>query len=313
MELYSALEQPATGNHCGSCRSCCSAAGLSKQNVTDLELALLGPAGPDFARYAAREKDACGRFVFEVCPNLGPEGCRVYSIRPFSCRVFGHYRAEGTVLPEACVYIGRDREFPASQYYQTVPGAVRLRQLSRDYQLRKVPTTRAASGEITGLGLNLEDVWDRALEAIGRGASPELPEQAAEEGVFATYVRALWAGENNRHAEALGYYLQVLQDCPKRHDLMTFAGFHAFQIGQMEQAEQLWLSALQLFAGNPLTFSFLGYLYSHYQQWQMAADFFGAAAELEPEQLLHRKRRDEALNRVAKRRPEASVTDHPGD
>ncbi|MFN8611089.1 MAG: YkgJ family cysteine cluster protein [Vulcanimicrobiota bacterium] len=299
IELYASLENNDGQNLCGSCRVCCTAVGLSRQNVTDLELSVLGEAGPDFARYAARERTTSGEYVFEVCPNLGPQGCRVYARRPFSCRVFGHYRARGTVLPSECVYTGQDREFPAADYYRVVPGALRLRELSRDFQLRKIPKGQVGERESSGgVGLNLDDPWDRALEAVGRGETPELPDEQADEGTFATYVRALVAGENGHHAQALDYYLRVLRDCPQRHDLMTFAGFHAFQLGQMEQAERLWLAALQQFSGNPLTFSFLGYLYSHRRQWQTAADFFGAAAELEPGQSLHAQRRDQALARV---------------
>lgn len=297
ISLYNSLEQPGGENRCGSCRTCCTAAGLSRQNVTDLELAVLGEAGADFERYAARERSETGDYVFEVCPNLGPEGCRVYEKRPFSCRVFGHYRASGTVLPLECVYVGRDREFPAAEYYRVVPGALRLRELSRDFQLRKVPggAGPASAGDGGGVGLNLDDPWDRALEVIGRGEMPELPDLTEGEGVFATYVRALVAGERGDHPRALGYYSRVLSHCPERHDLMTFAGFHAFQIGQFDLAETLWLEALRICAGNPLTFSFLGYLYGHRQEWRMAADFFGAAAELEPEQPLHAIRRQEAL------------------
>lgn len=267
--------------------------------MTDLELAVLGEAGTDFARYAARERGPNGEYVFPECPNLAPEGCRVYAIRPFSCRVFGHYRASGTRLPGECVFIGKDREFPAPDYYRVVPGALRLRELSRDYQLRRVPSAASSSSDGAGVGLNLEDPWDRALEQIGRGELPDLPAESEAESLFAAYVRALVAGECGQHREALNYYLRLVAECPERHDLITFAGFHAFQIGHQEQAESLWLQSLRLFAGNPLTFSFLGYLYNHRQQWKMAADFFGAAAELEPEQPLHRQRCKEALGKAS--------------
>lgn len=297
IDLYQSLESPPGENHCGSCRTCCTAAGLSKQNVTDLELAALGEAGAEFARYAARERQADGSFLHPECPNLGPDGCRVYAVRPFSCRVFGHYRASGTRLPSECVYLGKDREFPTADYYRTVPGALRLRELSRDFQLRRVPdaTRPGSGGDSGGVGLNLEDPWDQALELVGRGQMPELPAESEGESLFAAYVRALVAGEQGRHADALRQYARVVSECPDRHDLMTFAGFHAFQLGRIDQAEGFWLQSLRLFAGNPLTFSFLGYLYSHRQQWQMAADFFGAAFELEPGQPLHRQRREEAL------------------
>ncbi|MBX3415948.1 MAG: hypothetical protein KF708_24920, partial [Pirellulales bacterium] len=229
---------------------------------------------------------------------LGPQGCRVYAIRPFSCRVFGHYRASGTTLPVECVYLGKDHEFPAPDYYRAVPGALRLRELSRDFQLRRVPGGQTSGSPSGGLGLNLDDPWDRALELVGRGHLPELPDENEGESLFAAYVRALVAGERGEHGEALRHYQRVLSECPERHDLMTFAGFHAFQLGRMDQAEAFWLQSLRLFAGNPLTFSFLGYLYSHRQLWQMAADFFGAAFELEPGQPLYNQRQAEALARI---------------
>lgn len=300
IELYESLEKPPSENRCGSCRTCCTAGGLSRQNVTDLELAVLGEKGPDFARYAARERQADGSYVFPECPNLGDDGCRVYSHRPFSCRVFGYYRASGTTLPVECVFVGKDREFPAPDYYRVVPGALRLRELSRDFQLRRVPTGQVGGGtDGAAVGLNLEDPWDRALEQVGRGEMPQLPVEADEESLFACYVRALVAGEQGQHQQALRFYRRLVSECPERHDLMTFAGFHAFQLGLLDQAEAFWLQSLRLFAGNPLTFSFLGYLYSHRQNWQMAADFFGAAFELEPSQLVHRQRRDEALGRLS--------------
>lgn len=297
IDLYESLAPPSGENHCGSCRICCTAAGLTRQLVTDLELAVLGEAGPDFTRYAARERSETGEFIFPVCPNLKPEGCAVYARRPFSCRVFGHYRASGTSLPLECVYLGRDREFAPPDYYQTVPGALRLRELSRDFQLRRVPSGEAAEAS-SGVGLNLQDPWDRALDQVGRGEMPSLPVESEGESLFAAYVRALVAGEKGEHAPALRFYLRVLESCPERHDLMTFAGFHAFQLNQLEQAEGLWLQSLRLFTGNPLTFSFLGYLYSHLQLWQVAADFFGAASELEPAQPLHLQRRQQALERL---------------
>ena len=296
--LYESLATAPGKNHCGSCRTCCTAAGLTRQLVTDLELAVLGEAGPDFARYAARERSDSGEFVFPVCPNLKPSGCGVYALRPFSCRVFGHFRAGGTSLPFECVYLGRDQEFAATDYYQVVPGALRLRELSRDFQLRRVPSGQAVGGT-GGVGLNLQDPWDRALDQVGRGEMPSLPAEGEEEPLFAAYVRALVAGEKGEHEQALSYYLRVLGACPERHDLMTFAGFHAFQLNRLEQAEGLWLQSLRLFSGNPLPFSFLGYLYSHLQRWQMAADFFGAASELEPSQPVHLQRREQALQRAA--------------
>lgn len=303
-ELYASLESPPGPNRCGSCRLCCTAPGLSRQNVTDLELSLLemryGQASAErFAVYARRQRDESGAFVYEVCPNWAEDGCQVYSHRPFSCRVFGHFRPAQTRLPDGCVYEGKDREFPAAEYYRVVPGARRLRQLSRDFQLRRataIPGPSPASQ--AGVGLDFEDCWDEALDQIGRGELPTLPAESADEPLFASYIRALVEGEAGQHAEALRHYRRVLQACPQRSDLMTFAGLHAFQLGQIPEAEELWLGSLHLNPRNPMTHSFLGYLYFHGREWQLAADFFGAAMELEPDQPIHRQRREDALRRV---------------
>jgi uncharacterized protein HemY len=139
------------------------------------------------------------------------------------------------------------------------------------------------------------------LQWVTEGRAQEahslLPTELEHEPVFASYVRALVAGELQLHGEALGYYRKVLLHCPARSDLMTFAGFHAFQLAD-PAAESLWLESLALNASNPLTHSFLGYFYLQQGEWQLAADFFGAAAELQPEQVSHATRRQQALARI---------------
>lgn len=300
-QLYAGLSSspsPGGGNACGNCRLCCTAQGLSQQRVTALELALLehhyGPQ-EDFSTYVQRTDPE----RFPRCPHLGPQGCQVYAHRPFSCRVFGHYRAEGTRLPVDCVYEGHDQTFPAARYYEVVPGAVGLREISRDFQLRQIPKVSegGSTPSNTPIGLNLQDPWDQALEEVGAGRIPQLPPEQEGERLFASYVRALVAGEQQDHETALRHYLRVLRQAPLRADLMTFAGLHAFQQGRMELAGQLWTRSLELEPANPLALSFLGYLFQHLGQWEQAARCFGEAARLQPDQPLHQQRRDQALAR----------------
>ena len=305
--LYLSLEPPSPRpNACGTCRTCCTARGVDRQVVTELELGLLarhyGPErAQDFRRFASRERRPDGQFTFDPCPNLGPEGCSVYPHRPFSCRVFGHYRLEHTRLPDECHFRGSERSLPHQDYYRSFPGAEDLRVLSRDYQMLRpnLPPDPAASHDPGGgaVGLNLEDPLDRALAALSRGEEVEVAPPGPDAPLFAHYVRALWAGQHEHHEEALQRYQWVLDHCPERYDLKAFLGFHAFQIGRFELAEQAWLESLAG-AVQPLTLAFLGYLYQHRGEWQQAADFFGAAAELEPEQPLHRQRQQQALQRV---------------
>ena len=302
-DLYADLQSPPGPNRCGSCNLCCTARGLSHQRVTDLEIAYLEyhhGSQDDFRRYITREEPD----RYPVCPHLSAEGCQVYAHRPFSCRIFGHYRLETTQLPSECVYQGKERVFPRQSYYTDVPGAGELRSLSRDFGLRSPHRQGAnseAGGEETQVGLNLDDPWDRALDALTRQQSCELPPEKADEGTFAVYVRAVKASAEGDHQAAYRHYCKLAQDCPLRADFKTFAGFHAFQLGQLGEAEMFWLHSLQQDPLQPMAFAFLGYLASHRQEWQMAADFFAAAAQLEPEQPLHQQRWQQALQKMGAR------------
>ena len=309
-------------NACGTCRTCCTARGVDRQVVTELELGLLarhyGPErAQDFRRFANRERGPDGQFTFDPCPNLGPAGCSVYAHRPFSCRVFGHYRLEHTRLPDECHFRGSERSLPHQDYYRSVPGAEDLRVLSRDYQMLRAHAPDPPASDVPGgagrlppdppasdvpggagvVGLNLDDPLDRALADLSRGEEVEVAPPGPDAPLFAHYVRALWAGQHERHEEAVERYQWVLDHCPERYDLKAFLGFHAFQLGRFELAEQAWLESLAG-AVQPLTLAFLGYLYQHRGEWQLAADFFGAAAELEPEQPLHRQRQQQSLQRL---------------
>lgn len=296
-------------NLCGKCVICCTSEGVQRQNVTDLELALLrrhygAERAEQFAVYARRQRDEDGNYLYQECPNLGPEGCRVYPHRPLSCRVFGGYRTRQQWLPPACVFHGNEVEFEASDYYQVVPLALELRHLSRDFQMLRASFEQpgAAPEEVVSeVGLNLEDPFDRALHCVVTGqsldASRALPAESDQESVFAHYIRALVASELSQHPQALRHYLAVLAQAPERDDLMTFAGFHAFQAAD-PRAESLWLAALERNPDNPLTHSFLGYFHLQQGNYQEAADFFGQAARLQPDQPLHQQRCQQALAMV---------------
>ncbi|MGE0493032.1 MAG: tetratricopeptide repeat protein [Vulcanimicrobiota bacterium] len=128
-ELYGCLEER-PGNPCGQCRECCTDGGANLHRVTELELDLIEErVGPveDFRRYLARTGE------FHLCPFYDEQarGCGIYAVRPFSCRIFGHYRSDATRLPEVCVFRGQERIF--GSYFEEVPQARQLRELVRDY------------------------------------------------------------------------------------------------------------------------------------------------------------------------------------
>lgn len=270
--------------------------------MTALELGLLESAtspqrAADFDRYARRQGA-------DVCPYLEDAGCSVYAVRPFSCRTFGHHLIDGTTLPDGCVFDGHARRVAVGDYFRQVPGAERLRDLSRDFQMLHAPAgpgaiTEDASGDAASWGER--DGWDEALRCIAaadlEGAARALPGPAI--GVFSSYVRGLLLSELGLHEQALESFNAVLLECPQRPDLRALCGFHRFQLGDSAGAEADWLEAVRQDPERPLPWSFLGYLALGRQEWQWAVTCFGAAERLEPEQPLHGQRRRQAQAQLA--------------
>lgn len=137
-ELYSSLDDQLAGgdqdNPCGECRECCTGSGLNKHNVTALEIDYIrrnegAEAIQEFRRFLKRDGEV------DVCPYFDEEiwGCGIYTSRPFSCRLFGHYRSEDSQLPQVCVFRGQEQIFSGHSYYESVPQAVQLRTLVRRY------------------------------------------------------------------------------------------------------------------------------------------------------------------------------------
>ncbi|MHB2015841.1 MAG: YkgJ family cysteine cluster protein, partial [Candidatus Xenobia bacterium] len=178
--LEAALPQSG-GNPCGQCYECCTGAGLSRHRVSELELGYLRErVGPerveDFRQYAERARGENGELRFAVCPYYDTEThrCGVYAFRPFSCRVFGHFRADTTHMPQRCVFRGRERVFEPRQYLDTVPLARELRQLMRAWEpttghaVRYVSPDAAAAQLPDALDLAFLDAADPVDRAITR-------------------------------------------------------------------------------------------------------------------------------------------------
>ncbi|CAN0174614.1 unnamed protein product, partial [Phaeothamnion confervicola] len=131
-EVYASYESARikpSGNSCGTCSACCRAGASSVHNVTRLELAYLAhhlgsESSGRFQSYAARERDAKGRLLYEVCPNYdqNQRGCSVYVHRPFSCRVFGTYAQVGSRLPDKCVFEESVVRLERESFTEGVPG-----------------------------------------------------------------------------------------------------------------------------------------------------------------------------------------------
>lgn len=45
------------------------------------------------------------------CPFQAGDLCAIYHVRPYFCRVYGHYNNQGNSLLKGCVYTGHSREY----------------------------------------------------------------------------------------------------------------------------------------------------------------------------------------------------------
>ena len=236
--LYAALDEalearrptlpPEAGvpaNPCGSCHACCSAQGRRRQRVTRLELAYLERHGgaavrlEAFEAYLWRDEEPDGALLHPVCPHYHAElgGCTVYSARPYSCRVFGHWRLEGSGLPEGCTFTGSELEFSVASYLSEVPFARELVELEVELQGRR-GLGRAAPSELPGGEVQLtQGAQGPEAERVARVPAPlcapgGLPAQPPPP--LGGIERALYHQQRGERAEAHQAFEQASQRHP---------------------------------------------------------------------------------------------------
>lgn len=110
--FYSKLEvvlQPSKRD-CGVCGECCKAASMLRVYPLELE---------NIKRYVNNErlinmfKDFANNAVIRIwgstagnCPFQDGALCGIYPVRPYYCRIYGHYDYRGKSLLKGCVYQG---------------------------------------------------------------------------------------------------------------------------------------------------------------------------------------------------------------
>ncbi|MEW6278379.1 MAG: tetratricopeptide repeat protein [Candidatus Eremiobacterota bacterium] len=270
-QLYARLDAAlpsVQGNPCGTCKACCTARGLSQHVVSDLELDYLRErAGPeradDFRRYAARERDAQGDYLFEVCPNYDLEAarCSVYAYRPYSCRTFGHFRAARTAMPEVCVFRGQEVEFPPQDYFSVVPEARRIHQLKRDYMTHRRPgpvTSRRLP--VASLDhLDPSDPVDRAWVHLLRSQFQEALEalqEPGEETPFRSMSLGLALAGLGRWVESGQVLSRAVEAVPDNADLRFQLARVLLEQSSFQEASEQLDQAVRL---NPMHAPALGY------------------------------------------------------
>lgn len=269
----------APGNPCGACRECCTAQGLTRHAVSDLELDYLaehaGEAGARaFAEYAARDRDPDGAYKHATCPFYQDGRCRVHRWRPFSCRAFGHYRMAGTRLPDGCVFTDLDQEFEFGRYFQTLPGSRELHQLKRDYAfLRRPGPVRLVSpggdrevGEDDFAHLNPDDPLDRANKCLvlgdREGALAEARTALEELGGTPSVLYTLGTAFEvlSRPREALLVFREAVNLLPDCADFHYHVGYNLVQLRDFANGFQALERATELNPEHSLALGFMGYV-----------------------------------------------------
>ena len=284
------------GNPCGACRSCCTG-GMSGHQVSELELELVRTRMSEtcalgFSSYLNRDKAADGGLLHPVCPNYDEEqkGCRIYAVRPFSCRVFGHHLQAGTALPPDCVFESRAAVFAPGEYYVSIPLSSRLRWLTRELQLFR-PLAAASSGGSRATDsdfFNADDPIDRAIRHQLAGNLPAALEEllAARclepRSNYLHYSLALLYAMQNRHREALESFREVVLEVP-RADLHAMAAHHCLALGDPRAAEVELLAALELDPRCSMALGMLAYLHLMENQLEKGAAYLERALREEPD------------------------------
>lgn len=287
--LYAALPTSSGINECGQCRECCTTKGLSIHSITALELEYIGhrigtDRLEDFRLFATRSSH------IDVCPYFDEErwGCGIYEARPFSCRVFGHYRSESTALPDVCVYRGQEQIFSNHSYYQSVPKAQELRNLVRMFWPHQTLSWEGQLADFQTVdSLESGDALDQALMLQSQGRSEEaltlLINSEIEDSPFSLYCVGLMLESQERFQEASLAFKEGLKEAPGCVSLQFRLGCALLSGGEDEVADLAFQSTLDLAPDHVPCLALLGGLRYTQGRMRQARELLEKASVLEPE------------------------------
>ncbi|HEY4001808.1 MAG TPA: tetratricopeptide repeat protein [Candidatus Xenobia bacterium] len=295
-----------SGNVCGDCKACCTAEGLTRHHVGEMELANIAhhvgeEKAEAFRQYTGHHRDDSGAFLHAQCPfyNDATRGCGIYTFRPFSCRIFGHFRANNSTFPKGCVFHGKEQTFEPQEYTQKVPYARQLRELMRVYMavadnapVRYVSISSMASSTPTQDDLSLldmDDPYDKAMLHQVRGEYPQalqcLAQAWQKEGDKPYLLSAIGLTFEfiGNHAEAISAFTRALQQEPDCAAFHYHIGYNSLSMGDSEQARVHLMRTIELNPRHALATGFLGYMALIAGNVEEGARYMEEATRLDPD------------------------------
>lgn len=240
----------------------------------------------EFRRFLARDPETA------LCPYFDEAawGCGIYEHRPFSCRVFGHYRQETTSLPQVCVFRGQEKIFGAGAYYQAVPQAAELKDLVRRFwplaRSWKIPEGPMGPDTLPS-DMADGDALDRALTLQARGslseALRELDQSDLERSPYFLYVMGLVLEGMGRYEDAVQALREGLDDAPESATLWFRYGCNLYALGLCDSAESAFRETVALQEGHASAHGMLGAHLLRIRRASEAMRHLRRARELEPD------------------------------
>ena len=292
-ELYGELQTALptfNSNPCGECYSCCKATVMGKHNVTPLELAYLeskvGKEKTDrFRLYVRHAKNEEGELLYPVCPNYDDGGCTVHPYRPYSCRLYGHFRTDAETLVSHCVFGDTVKVIPARSARKEYPIHEALSDLAVDFTLHNQPPE-----EQVKISYQNEDQFESEYERASYYATQEryaeaaavlekMPE-SAHGHLYHNLLGMCYSGLQ-RHQEAALQYAHVVDLMPENAQAFLDLGGALLFAGKVEQAREALQEALQLQPSRSLIWGLLGMSYTLQERYAEALPYFQGAVESE--------------------------------
>jgi Tfp pilus assembly protein PilF/Fe-S-cluster containining protein len=300
-ELYQKVDsqlESFEGNPCGDCNSCCTTTHIREQKVSPLEFDYLeknvGKEKTDrFRSYVSRARGADGELLFTVCPNHSENQCSVHPFRPYSCRLYGQFRADSEPLIAHCAFRDTVKVVPKAQEKDHLPGSRELQNLMVDYALHysEVNPTRSSSSataqteNMTFLELGTFQLSQGLFQEAVSNLEAAVKSESTALGQW--LLGQAYEGVDQNAAAEAGYRMSIAMQKgnPRFH---LYLGNLLMKLGRYEEAQHPLRQALELDPNLSLAAGVLGFVYAQLGDIESAINAYEVCLSKETEPTVFR-------------------------